>query len=121
MGRGYTVREGLLIADGKVAGFIDIDLEVDAHYIPTFTSAILDYHYDVAIGYRFYHLQITLYSFLRIVFSFIYRRIVWNILKLPCKDTETGYKFFKVEITKELIENTHYKKWFWDTEIKANA
>ena len=121
MGMGYTVREGLLIADGKVACFIDIDLEVDAHYIPTFTSAILDYHYDVAIGYRFYHLQITLYSFLRIVFSFIYRRIVWNILKLPCKDTETGYKFFKVEITKELIENTHYKKWFWDTEIKANA
>ena len=51
MGMGYTVREGLLIADGKVAGFIDIDLEVDAHYIPTFTSAILDYHYDVAIGY----------------------------------------------------------------------
>ena len=82
MGRGYTAREGLLIADGKVAGFIDIDLEVDAYYIPAFISSILDYHYDVAIGYRFYHLQITLYFFLRIVFSFIYRRIVWNILKL---------------------------------------
>tara|TARA_B100000315_G_scaffold184629_1_gene173709 strand:- start:335 stop:1060 length:726 start_codon:yes stop_codon:yes gene_type:complete len=121
MGRGHTVREGLLFADGKVAGFIDVDLEVDAHYIPAFISSILDYHYDVAIGYRFYHLKITLYSALRIIFSFIYRRIVWNMLKLPCKDTEAGYKFFKMKTTKELIENTYSKKWFWDTEIVANA
>jgi glycosyltransferase involved in cell wall biosynthesis len=121
MGRGYTVREGLLIADGNVAGFVDIDLEMDAHYIPAFISSILDYHYDISIGYRFYHLQITTYSLLRIIFSFIYRRIVWYILKLPFKDTEAGCKFFKVKTTKELIENTYSNKWFWDTEIVANA
>ncbi len=121
MGRGYTVREGLLIADGNVAGFVDIDLEVDAHYIPAFTSAILDYHYDVTIGYRFYHLEITFNCLTRNILSYIYRNIVKYMLRVPCKDTEAGYKFFKVKTTKELIENTYFKKWFWDTAIVANA
>ena len=121
MGRGYTVREGLLIAEGKVAGFVDVDLEVDAYYIPAFVSAILDYHYDVAIGCRFYHVEITLNCLTRNVLSHIYRNVVRYILRVPCKDTEAGYKFFNMKNTKEMIEKTHSRKWFWDTEIMVSA
>lgn len=121
MGRGYTVREGLLQAKGKVAGFIDIDLEVDAHYIPIFVSAILDEHYDVSIGYRFYHIDFSLECLLRNILSIIYRKIVRHILRLPFKDTEAGYKFFNMETAEKIIKRSCYNKWFWDTEIVANA
>jgi len=39
-GRGKTVKEGFLKARGKVVGFIDIDLEIPAWYIPRFVESI---------------------------------------------------------------------------------
>src|SRR3989338_1194557 len=32
VGRGGTVKEGLLLSNGKYSGFLDIDLEVPAYY-----------------------------------------------------------------------------------------
>ncbi len=121
MGRGFTVREGLLMSKGRVAGFLDIDLEVDAHYVPQFVSFILDEKFDVVIGYRFYNIELSFECFLRNILSFIYRWIVQFFLKLPIKDTEAGYKFFNMESCRGIIERSHFSKWFWDTEIVAHA
>ncbi len=39
-GRGGAVMDGIRVAKGEVAGFIDIDLEVHARYIPSCVLAI---------------------------------------------------------------------------------
>lgn len=53
-GRGKTVRDGIAVAKGKVVGFIDIDLEVSAVYIPSFIREIADGKADVVTGLRVY-------------------------------------------------------------------
>jgi glycosyltransferase involved in cell wall biosynthesis len=115
VGRGGTVREGLLLAEGKYAGFLDIDLEVSPIYIPSMINA-LEKGYDCAIGYRFYDLT-QASGFLRAVLSLGYRLLTRYLLKITIRDTETGYKFFNMAKTKNIIEQTANTKWFWDTEI----
>ena len=51
-GRGRTVVDGFRMASGNVVGYIDIDLEVHARYIPSMVMAISQR--DIATAYRVY-------------------------------------------------------------------
>lgn len=115
VGRGGTVREGLLLAIGNYAGFLDIDLEVSADYIPLMMQS-LEKGYDAAIGYRFYDI-LQFNGMLRAILSLCYRLLTRYYLKINIYDTEAGYKFFNMDATKEIINKTKNNKWFWDTEI----
>ncbi len=116
IGRGGTVIDGIKMAKGKIVGFLDIDLEVHARYIPSTIDAI-NSGYDVATGYRFYKVSLHPVSFLRHVLSIWYRRLAGLLLGLPLEDTETGYKFFNREKILPIIEKTENTRWFWDTEV----
>lgn len=115
IGRGGTVREGLLKARGKYAGFLDIDLEVSADYIPSMTRS-LEKGYDAATGYRFYDI-LQFNGTRRAILSLCYRLLTRYYLKINIHDTEAGYKFFNLNTTREIISKTKNNKWFWDTEI----
>lgn len=119
-GRGGTVKDGIKMASGRIVGFLDIDLEVHARYIPSMIQAIIN-GYDVVTGYRFYKVDLNPVSFLRHVLSIGYRKIMKQALKLPLNDTETGYKFFNREKILPVLEKTMNQGWFWDTEIMALA
>jgi glycosyltransferase AglD len=116
IGRGGTVVDGIKAARGKIVGFLDIDLEVHARYIPSMVSAI-EQGYDVATAYRFCSVKMD--TFDRDISSRIYHMITRFYLKIPLNDTETGYKFFNKEKIMPIIEKTKDKRWFWDTEIMA--
>lgn len=115
VGRGGTVREGLLAAKGKYAGFLDIDLEVGPDYILPMLQALQNGN-DAAIGYRFYDMLQT-NGISRAILSLCYRLITRYYLKIKIHDTEAGYKFFNLAATREIIDKTKNNKWFWDTEI----
>lgn len=115
-GRGFAVSNGIRQANGKVAGFIDIDLEVHAHYIPRLLLEI-EKGYDVATGWRIYKLKWN--SIIRYVATKTYNWLVKIFLGLPLKDTETGFKFFNRQKILGILEKIKDKHWFWDTEIMA--
>lgn len=117
-GRGATVREGLTVAEGRVAGFLDVDLEVGPDHIPTFYEAILA-GADVATGRRY--LRVSPRDLHRYVASRAYARLVRWRLGLPFADTEAGYKFFSVDAAQALAASTWEDGWFWDTEVLAVA
>src|SRR3989338_8089392 len=52
-GRGKSVADGIKTAKGEICGFLDVDLEVSADYIPLFTREI-ENGADMTIGRRFY-------------------------------------------------------------------
>lgn len=117
-GRGKTVSEGFKKARGKVVGFIDIDLEIPAWYIPRFVEAI-DLKTDGAIGWRIY--EINFRGIIRWIFSKGYIWLRSHVLGLSVQDTESGYKFFKRTKILPILKKCKDHHWFWDTEIVARS
>ena len=118
VGRGGTVTDGIRAARGRLVGYIDIDLEVHARYIPACVVA-LESGYDVATAlrvYKFYWRSIDRY-----VMSKGYRWLMRQMLRLPLEDTETGFKFFRRDRILPVLDQTTDRGWFWDTEVMARA
>jgi glycosyltransferase involved in cell wall biosynthesis len=118
IGRGGTVMRGIRRARGKWTGFIDIDLEVGAHYIP-YCLASLAEGASVVTGLRIY--KISLRGILRHLASKCYGLLVRSLLKVPLHDTETGFKFFDRSAILPLLSMIKENGWFWDTEIMARC
>jgi len=120
MGRGRTVTDGFRIARGDIVGFIDVDLEVHARYIPSFVLAIKK-GADVALGSRKYKLQLKPAPIYRYLLSRGYAFLVRKMLKIKLTDTECGFKFFKRMKIFPILDETENQRWFWDTEVMARA
>lgn len=120
VGRGGTVAEGFRMADGRLAGFLDIDLEVHCRYLPSMLLALED-GCDAAVAQRHYEIHWSLDTFFRYVLSVGYQRMVHIMLGLPFQDTEAGYKFFHRNRILPLLDEVQSQGWFWDTEIMAQC
>jgi len=117
-GRGASVSDGFRLARGAIAGYLDVDLEVHCRYIPSLMRAI-DRGADVATVRRIYAFQPG--SLDRYVMSRGYSWLVRRLLKVPLRDTETGFKFFRRDRLLPVIEAVRDPGWFWDTEFMARA
>src|SRR3990167_4590965 len=117
-GRGKSVSDGIRTAKGIICGYLDVDLEVSASYIPLFIEEI-EKGYDMVVGKRFYESNFR--SVARFIASRVYAFGVKQILNIPIEDTEAGYKFFKRYRILLILSSVHDKHWFWDTEICARA
>jgi glycosyltransferase AglD len=117
-GRGKTVTDGFLQAQGRVVGFIDVDLEIPAWYIPRAVEAI-QAGADAAIGWRVYDLNLK--GLIRWLASKGYMWLRRQMLGIKLKDTESGFKFFSREKILPVLKTCQDPHWFWDTEIVARA
>ena len=120
-GRGGAVKTGFAATTGRVTGFLDVDLEVGALYIPPLVNLIDQHGMDVATGHRHYLLRQTL-ALHRVVLSWVYR-LMLNLLVVgwSVKDSETGCKFFRRETAGDIVLGSENDGWFWDTEVMARA
>jgi len=118
LGRGATIRRGLELARAPIAGFLDIDLEVDAGYINAFYLAVLE-GADLAIGRRIFKFSVR--SLTRFFLTRGYIRIRRAMLGLPFEDTEAGYKFFRLASMRPVLARCGHPGWFWDTEVVTRA
>ncbi len=120
IGRGGTVMVGIARAQYNTVGYLDIDLEIGAQYLPHFYAAIKK-GADMAVAHRIYKVQLTPFCLIRFILS---RGYIWfssHLLGIHYPDTEAGYKFFNTEKALKLIDLVQDKKWFWDTEIVTRA
>jgi len=117
-GRGATVTDGFRAARGEIVGYLDVDLEVHARYIPSLVRAI-EKGAEVATVRRIYAFQLR--SLDRYVMSRGYSYLVRKLLGTALRDTETGYKFFRREALLPVLDEIHDPGWFWDTEFMIRA
>ena len=118
LGRGGTVTQGLQIAKGNVVGYLDIDLETPEWYIAP-AYLLIKQGADFVLGYRIHKFELRI--FIRTILSRGYNFLTRTLLKIPFKDTEAGFKFFKKEKIMPILKQTKDNGWFWDTEITARA
>jgi glycosyltransferase AglD len=118
-GRGYTVSEGIKKAQGKVVGFIDIDLEVDCHNILPFIFKVQEGD-DLVTAYRIYKVRAWDFRWVLSRGYFLIAKLLvhWHT---SIHDTEAGFKFFNRENILPVINEVEDNHWFWDTEIMVRS
>lgn len=120
LGRGGAVMEGIKMSKYSVVGYLDIDLEISSHYIPSFYSAIKE-GTDLVIAERIYKVQPTLRCLTRLILSKGYIWFSQFIIGVLYPDTEAGYKFFRRDKILPLLNKIQDTHWFWDTEVVIRA
>ncbi len=120
VGRGGTVAEGFGLAQGRIVGFLDIDLEVHCRHLPRVLAAIDD-GADGATAFREYDVTWRPNALLRTCLSRGYRWLFQGLFAVPFRDPEAGFKWFVRDRILPVVRQTRDPGWFWDSEIMVLA
>ena len=117
-GKGYSVRNGLLQAEGEVVMFTDADLSAPMEEAELLLAAIRD-GADVAIGSRWMDkTRQTLHQPLyRKFFGRCFNWVTRVVMGLPFKDTQCGFKAFKRPVAQVIFRLQRIERWGFDPEI----
>jgi len=117
-GKGYSVRNGVLSAQGTIVVFTDADLSAPIEEAQKLISAI-ETGADVAIGSRWVRseLQTQRQSLARQVLGRGFNLLLRILLRLDFKDTQCGFKAFRRSAARALFSLQRIEGWGFDPEI----
>jgi glycosyltransferase involved in cell wall biosynthesis len=117
-GKGYSVRNGMLQARGRVALFSDADLSAPIEEAPKLFQA-LEEGADIAIGSRWLRAetQTRRQPLHRQLFGRIFNLLLRLTLGLQFKDTQCGFKAFKKPAAQAIFPLQKIERWGFDPEI----
>ncbi|RZK21699.1 MAG: glycosyltransferase family 2 protein [Hymenobacter sp.] len=118
-GKGYAVRQGLLAARGAVAIFSDADLSTPIEEIPALLTPILAGECDLVFGSRaLNHDLIGQHQpLLRELSGRFFNRMVRLATGLPYADTQCGFKAFRLDVCRPIIEGAQLDRFGFDVEL----
>jgi dolichyl-phosphate beta-glucosyltransferase len=118
-GKGYAVRTGLLAARGPIAVFTDADLSTPIEELSKIVEPIRQGAVDITLGSRALdrdligNHQPPLRELGGRVFNFVLRAATG----LPFKDTQCGFKAFRMSTCRPLIESATIDRFGFDVEL----
>ena len=117
-GKGYSVRHGMLEAQGDMVLFTDADLSAPIEEAEKLLTP-LNNGYDVAIGSRAMDRSLisTHQSIFRETAGIIFNKIVRMVLRLPFVDTQCGFKAFRRERCRIIFEQQRIEGFGFDPEL----
>jgi len=117
-GKGFSVRNGMLSAQGEVLLFSDADLSAPITEAPKLLEAIAD-GADVAMGSRWLkpELQRQRQSLHRQVLGRVFNVLLRLVLGLEFADTQCGFKAFSRRAAVAVFRLQRIERWGFDPEI----
>lgn len=117
-GKGYSVRNGMLNANGDILLFSDADLSSPIEEAPKLFAALAA-GADVAIGSRWLRpeMQTQRQSLLRQFYGRLYNLILRLLLGLNFKDTQCGFKAFTRGAAQRIFPSQRIERWGFDPEL----
>jgi dolichyl-phosphate beta-glucosyltransferase len=117
-GKGYSVRHGMLHAQGDVLLFSDADLSSPITETDKLSAAIRQ-GADIAIGSRWLNarLQIKRQALHRQLFGRIFNVMLRLVLGLNFSDTQCGFKAFTRDAAQKLFPLQRIEGWGFDPEL----
>jgi len=117
-GKGYSVRNGMLHARGKVALFTDADLSSPITEADKLFAALSE-GADVAIGSRWLQreLQTERQPLLRQMYGRLFNLGLRIVLGLGYKDTQCGFKAFNRRAIDTIFPRQQIERWGFDPEL----
>jgi len=117
-GKGYSVRNGMLHARGRVVLFTDADLSSPIEEAPKLFAA-LDAGADIAIGSRWLRAetQTQRQPLYRQLFGRVFNLMLRSTLGLKFKDTQCGFKAFRHNAVQAIFPHQKIERWGFDPEV----
>jgi dolichyl-phosphate beta-glucosyltransferase len=118
-GKGNAVRTGLLAARGSVAAFFDADLSMPVTETPKLVEPIRSGQYDVVFGSRALDRRLigTHQPWMREQSGRFFNRIMRLATGLPFKDTQCGFKAFRMDVCRHVVEGALIDRFGFDVEL----
>jgi glycosyltransferase involved in cell wall biosynthesis len=117
-GKGYSVRNGMLHAKGKIVLFSDADLSSPIEEATKLLRALAA-GADIAIGSRWLRAetQTQRQPLHRQIFGRVFNLLLRIILGLKFKDTQCGFKAFKQPAVHAIFPHQRIERWGFDPEV----
>ena len=117
-GKGLAVNKGVLAAKGGIVIFTDADFSTPIEEVDKLINKLKD-GFDIAIGSRALDRTLvkTKQSFIRESIGKIFNLLVRKIAALNIKDTQCGFKAFKMPASKKLFEQARIFDFGFDVEL----
>jgi dolichyl-phosphate beta-glucosyltransferase len=118
-GKGNAVRTGLLAARGRVALFSDADLSTPITETPKLTGAIRSGECDIAFGSRALDRNLigTHQPWRREQSGRAFNLAVRLATRLPFHDTQCGFKAFRMDVCRPVVEAGRIDRFGFDVEL----
>jgi len=121
LGKGRAIKKAVRYVTGDYVLFLDADMDLHPSQFPTLFGIMRLNNADIVIGSKLHPNSIVDYPFQRRVISWIYYLVVRVLFNLPCHDTQTGLKLFKVEVLRNVLPRILVKAFAFDLELLVNA
>lgn len=117
-GKGYSVRNGVMSAQGRTILFTDADLSSPIEEATKLLDA-LNAGADIAIGSRWMRseLQTKRQSVARQVLGRVFNLLLRAVLRLDFKDTQCGFKAFRQNAARAVFPLQRIERWGFDPEV----
>lgn len=118
-GKGYAARTGLLAARANIALFSDADLSTPITETPQLVDPINDGKFDLTFGSRALDRRLigVHQSWRREQGGRVFNLIVRLATGLPFWDTQCGFKAFRMNVCRPLIEAAQIDRFGFDVEL----
>ena len=117
MGKGFSIRRGVMESRGQYVIFIDADLPYELHAIDDFLKALKN-GYDLAVGSRVLPgSEVRGVPAYRYIAGQIFSLMVQAVLFSGLPDTQCGFKSFTSAASREIFRRTSIDGFGFDVEM----
>ena len=118
-GKGHAVRTGLLAARGAIALFSDADLSTPIAETPKLVGPIRSGQYDLVFGSRALDRSLigVHQTWRREQGGRVFNLIVRILTGLPYWDTQCGFKAFRMDVCRPVVEGATIDRFGFDVEL----
>jgi glycosyltransferase involved in cell wall biosynthesis len=118
-GKGNAVRTGLLAARNNVAAFFDADLSMPITETPKLVEPIRSGQYDIVLGSRALDRELigTHQPWTREQSGRVFNLVMRMATGLPFTDTQCGFKAFRMDVCRPVVEGALIDRFGFDVEL----
>jgi len=120
-GKGYALKYGVQKAQGNIITFVDAGGDFNPKQFDKCVKLMEIFDADFVIGSKRHPASRVNYPFLRRVYSWFYQKMIKVLFGLNVSDTQTGLKFLKRKVAKDVMPRVVVKRYAFDLEMLVIA
>jgi len=120
-GKGRALKKAFKYISGDLIVWLDADLDLHPLQIETLYDIMVLNDADIVIGSKMHPNSVVNYPLQRKIISLGYYFVVRLLFNLPCHDTQTGLKLFKMQVLRDVFPRILVKQFAFDLEVLVNA